>query len=84
MYSAIKEVLKILQTLVFCFIFEKDFMTRESVLLTTFINFLKILAEFPPQEKIASECSDLHMNPAAADKEERGYFGHTEIVCTIS
>lgn len=46
-----------------------------------FINFLNILLKFPPlgNEKIASERSDLHINPAAADKEERGCFGKTEI-----
>lgn len=56
-------------------------MTRKSTLLKMFINFLNILLKFPPlgNEKIASECSDLPINPAAADKEERGCFGKTEI-----
>ena len=56
-------------------------MTRKSTVLTMFINFLNFLFRFPPlgNKKIASECSDLHINPAAAGKEERGCFGKTEI-----
>jgi len=57
-------------------------MTRESSLLTMLIIFLNILLKFSPlgNEKMASECSDLHRSPAAAEKEERGCFGKTEII----
>lgn len=77
----LKKYLKFFKHCVFSLIFQRSIMTRKSTLLTMFINFLNTSLKFPHlgNEKIASECSDLHINPAAADEKERGCFGKTEL-----